>query len=183
MGKLIGTVLIFGGCMGLLAREMGLARQRIAQLHVLQEFFVHTAFELRNHGTDMGIYLQQIAQDVEETSGLSQKRALNVLQATCQKSVQYLEAYAFPSGACAWEKACMDCKENWRLNDREKRILQAFGEAAFGRFGEENVRKLEQLAQETSQCLTEAQKQLRQKQKVLAPATMLGGALLCILLV
>ncbi|MDD6503968.1 MAG: stage III sporulation protein AB [Lachnospiraceae bacterium] len=173
MCKVIGMAVILAGTGGFLFSYLSMRIRRIDNMKKLYGFLVHTGFELQNNCVDMGNYLRDCAGREEESP----------LGRTCRDAAEFLENFSFGNGADAWRHACVCNRKQWELEPEGERILNRFGEAVFGRYCEENLKKLDNLAGELLRCIEEETKQFRQKQKVLTPVTLLGGVLLCILLV
>lgn len=173
MCKVIGMAVILAGTGGFLFSYLSMRSRRIDNMKKLYGFLVHTRFELQNNCVDMENYLR----DCAERGGDSP------LGRTCRDAAKALADFTFANGAQAWRHACAANRRQWELEQEGERILGQFGEAVFGRYCEENLRKLDNLAGELMGRIEEEVKQFRQNQKVLTPVTLLGGVLLCILLV
>lgn len=173
MCKVIGMAVILAGTGGFLFSYLSARIRRIDNMKKLYGFFVHTGFELQNNCVDMEIYLRDCAERDEESP----------LGRTCRATAEYLKNFSFSDGAGAWRHACACNRKQWELEPEGERILYQFGEAVFGRYCEENLKKLDNLEGELRRCIEGEVKQFRQNRKVLTPVTLLGGVLLCILLV
>lgn len=172
MSKLIGCILIMLGTTGIICSQWQDKVKRLDKMKKLFVFFVSTEYAVEKDGVGMPVYLERIA--LEDKGVLSQ---------TLFKVVELLQERTYESGEKTWKKACEEYEAQWGLGQEAWNCLLEFGDAVFGIYKDENIRRLELLIRRWETVMAKEEEKRKQMQKITIPVEAVCGIMLCVILI
>ena len=171
MGKLIGILLILGGCAGLLYQWVKVQRCRALLMEEWIRIFVAFEYALEKEHVPIQRFF------------LRYDGRLPEVERFFERVLQLLEKNEYPSGQMVWGMVLKEWKKKFALKEEAGHTLRAAGDAFFGENSQENLRCMQGCRQRMEKCVEKEREEFVRQRSVYMPVGMLTGLMLVILLV
>ena len=171
MGKLIGILLILGGCAGLLYQWMQVQRCRVLLLEEWIRIFVAFEYALEKEHVPIQRFFQRYDGRLPEVGHF------------LERVLQLLEKNEYPGGQMVWGMVLKEWEKKFALKEEAGHTLRAAGDAFFGENSQENLRCMQGGRQRMEGCVEEEREEFVRQRSVYMPVGMLTWLMLFILFV
>lgn len=171
MEKLLGILLILGGCAGMLVGWYETQKKKQALMRECIRLFSQWHYALEREHLRLYDFLEEYDARQPEVKNL-----LIGLKALLEKN-------CYPSGILAWQKVLGEKRREFPWDDEAWNVLMDAGDAFFGANSQESLRCVDACRRRMEEMLALEYQNMKRKWKMYMPVGMLGGVILIILLV
>lgn len=170
MGKVIGTLLLFGAIGGGLYNWLCSQREKQSRMEAFGIFLQKSIFVMEKEKVHIIPYLKGYFCKEE------------ILKETLEEIAERLSRNQFPDAVEVWETVFWEKRKRLGVSENVLNIMKASGQGFFGRSREENICFLQKCLKELEAESGRIKEKDAQERKVWVPVGMLGGIMLLIIL-